>query len=203
VVRTTVGKWVWPFSSIGSMKMQLGNTMLPAEKNSGLRSPRGLIQRPEIIVMDEAPPRSIAGPGTVMRLLLERLPKPRHQRRTPRRARAFHTRKLVLNITPTARAWSVTNHSKNVRRSAHLLSKLPIRRKSRKMSSSGSLSRANSFSTLSQGTAPDNDPRLACDFPTPFSRSPERPPALAEHALRRAQLEPEAALDAELDGLAC
>jgi len=46
------------------------------------------------------------GQDKLMRLLLERLPKPPSSASDTGRARAFHTPNSCWNITPTARAWS-------------------------------------------------------------------------------------------------
>jgi len=100
---------------------------------------RVLIQRPEIIVMDEATAAlDSLGQEQLMRLLLERLPEATvisvgHRAELE----AFHTRKLVLeHHADGARLVSDESIQRTFGRSAHLLSKLPIRRKSRKMSSS-------------------------------------------------------------------
>ncbi len=100
---------------------------------------RVLIQRPEIIVMDEATAAlDPLGQEQLMRLLLERLPEATvisvgHRAELE----AFHTRKLVLeHHADGARLVSDESIQRTFGRSAHLLSKLPIRRKSRKMSSS-------------------------------------------------------------------
>jgi putative ATP-binding cassette transporter len=100
---------------------------------------RVLIQRPEIIVMDEATAAlDSLGQEQLMRLLLERLPEATvisvgHRAELE----AFHTRKLVLeHHADGARLVSDESIQRTFGRSARLLSKLPIRRKSRKMSSS-------------------------------------------------------------------
>jgi putative ATP-binding cassette transporter len=100
---------------------------------------RVLIQRPEIIVMDEATAAlDPLGQEQLMRLLLERLPEATvisvgHRAELE----AFHTRKLVLEYhAGGARLVSDESIQRTFGRSARLLSKLPIRRKSRKMSNS-------------------------------------------------------------------
>ncbi len=97
---------------------------------------RVLIQRPEIIVMDEATAAlDPLGQEQLMRLLLERLPEATvisvgHRAELE----AFHTRKLVLeHHADGARLVSDESIQRTFGRSAHLLSKLPVRRKSRKM----------------------------------------------------------------------
>jgi vitamin B12/bleomycin/antimicrobial peptide transport system ATP-binding/permease protein len=100
---------------------------------------RVLIQRPEIIVMDEATAAlDPLGQEQLMRLLLERLPEATvisvgHRAELE----AFHTRKLVLeHHADGARLVSDESIRRTFGRSARLLSRLPIRRKSRKLSSS-------------------------------------------------------------------
>jgi putative ATP-binding cassette transporter len=100
---------------------------------------RVLIQRPEIIVMDEATAAlDPLGQEQLMRLLLERLPEATvisvgHRAELE----AFHTRKLVLeHHADGARLVSDESIRRTFGRSARLLSRLPIRRKSGKLSSS-------------------------------------------------------------------
>ena len=100
---------------------------------------RALIQRPEIIVMDEATAAlDPLGQEELMRLLLERLPEATvisvgHRAELE----AFHTRKLVLEYRADgARLVSDESIQRTFGRSARLLSRLPTRkRKSRKISS--------------------------------------------------------------------
>src|SRR4029450_5456851 len=111
--------------------------------SSGEKQRRGfgrvLIQRPATIVMDEAPAAlDPLGQEQLMRLVLERLPNATvisvgHRAELE----AFHTRKLVLEYhAGGARLVSDESIQRTFGRSARLLSKLPIRRKSRKMSNS-------------------------------------------------------------------
>jgi putative ATP-binding cassette transporter len=100
---------------------------------------RVLIQRPEIIVMDEATAALDAlGQEQLMRLLLERLPDATlisvgHRAELE----AFHTRKLVLEYhADGARLVSDESIRRTFGRSARLLSKLPTRRKARPPSNS-------------------------------------------------------------------
>ena len=97
---------------------------------------RALLQRPDTIVMDEA--TAALDPLSqehLMRLLLERLPEATvisvgHRAELE----AFHTRKLVLEYhADGARLVSDESIRKAFGRSARLLSKLPIRKKSRKI----------------------------------------------------------------------
>jgi putative ATP-binding cassette transporter len=96
---------------------------------------RVLIQRPELIVMDEATaaldPR---GQEQLMRLLLERLPDATVISVGHRpELEAFHTRKLVLEYRADgARLVSDESLKRTFRRSARLLSKVPTRRRARK-----------------------------------------------------------------------
>lgn len=97
---------------------------------------RALIQRPEIIVMDEATAAlDPLGQEELMRLLLERLPEATvisvgHRAELE----AFHTRKLVLEYRADgARLVSDESIQRTFGRSARLLSRLPTRKKSRKM----------------------------------------------------------------------
>jgi len=97
---------------------------------------RALIQRPEIIVMDEATAAlDPLGQEELMRLLLERLPEATvisvgHRAELE----AFHTRKLVLEYRAGgARLVSDESIQRTFGRSARLLSRLPTRKKSRKM----------------------------------------------------------------------
>jgi putative ATP-binding cassette transporter len=96
---------------------------------------RVLIQRPELIVMDEATaaldPR---GQEQLMRLLLERLPDATVISVGHRpELEAFHTRKLVLEYRADgARLVSDESLKRTFRRSARLLSKVPTRRRSRR-----------------------------------------------------------------------
>ena len=96
---------------------------------------RALIQRPEIIVMDEATAAlDPLGQEELMRLLLERLPEATvisvgHRAELE----AFHTRELVLEYhADGARLVSDESIRRAFGRSARLLSRLPIRKKSRK-----------------------------------------------------------------------
>ena len=98
---------------------------------------RALIQRPEIIVMDEATAAlDPLGQEQLMRLLLERLPGATiisvgHRAELE----AFHTRKLVLEYhADGARLVSDESIQRTFGRSARWLSKLPTRKKSRKTS---------------------------------------------------------------------
>ena len=98
---------------------------------------RALIQRPEIIVMDEATAAlDPLGQEQLMRLLLERLPEATiisvgHRAELE----AFHTRKLVLEYhADGARLVSDESIQRTFGRSARWLSKLPTRKKSRKTS---------------------------------------------------------------------
>ena len=98
---------------------------------------RALIQRPEIIVMDEATAAlDPLGQEQLMRLLLERLPEATiisvgHRAELE----AFHTRKLVLEYhADGARLVSDKSIQRTFGRSARWLSKLPTRKKSRKTS---------------------------------------------------------------------
>jgi putative ATP-binding cassette transporter len=98
---------------------------------------RALIQRPEIIVMDEATAAlDPLGQEQLMRLLLERLPEATiisvgHRAELE----AFHTRKLVLEYhADGARLVSDESIQRTFGRSARWLSKLPTRKKSRRMS---------------------------------------------------------------------
>ena len=98
---------------------------------------RVLIQRPEIIVMDEATAAlDPLGQEQLMQLLLERLPEATiisvgHRAELE----AFHTRKLVLEYhADGARLVSDESIQRTFGRSARWLSKLPTRKKSRKMS---------------------------------------------------------------------
>ena len=95
---------------------------------------RVLLQRPEIIVMDEATAALDAlGQEQLMRLLLERLPDATvisvgHRAELE----AFHTRKLVLEYhADGARLVSDESIRRTFGRSARLLSKLPTRKKAR------------------------------------------------------------------------
>jgi putative ATP-binding cassette transporter len=96
---------------------------------------RVLIQRPELIVMDEATaaldPR---GQEQLMRLLLERLPDATVISVGHRpELEAFHTRKLVLEYRADgARLVSDESLKRTFRRSARLLSKVPIHCRARK-----------------------------------------------------------------------
>ena len=96
---------------------------------------RALLQRPDTIVMDEA--TAALDPLSqehLMRLLLERLPEATvisvgHRAELE----AFHTRKLVLEYhADGARLVSDESIRRTFGRSARLLSRLPIRKKSRK-----------------------------------------------------------------------
>jgi vitamin B12/bleomycin/antimicrobial peptide transport system ATP-binding/permease protein len=96
---------------------------------------RALLQRPHTIVMDEA--TAALDPQSqeqLMRLLLERLPEATvisvgHRAELE----AFHTRKLVLEYhADGARLVSDESIRRALGRSARLLSRLPIRKKSRK-----------------------------------------------------------------------
>ena len=98
---------------------------------------RVLIQRPEIIVMDEATAAlDPLGQEQLMRLLLDRLPEATiisvgHRAELE----AFHTRKLVLEYhADGARLVSDESIQRTFGRSARWLSKLPTRKKSRKTS---------------------------------------------------------------------
>ena len=100
---------------------------------------RALIQRPEIIVMDEATAAlDPLGQEQLMRLLLDRLPDATvisvgHRAELE----AFHTRKLVLEYhADGARLVSDESIRRTFGRSARLLSKLPPRKKSRPPSNS-------------------------------------------------------------------
>ena len=100
---------------------------------------RVLLQRPEIIVMDEATAALDAlGQEQLMRLLLERLPDATvisvgHRAELE----AFHTRKLVLEYhADGARLVSDESIRRTFGRSARLLSKLPTRKKARPPSNS-------------------------------------------------------------------
>ena len=100
---------------------------------------RVLLQRPEIIVMDEATAALDAlGQEQLMRLLLERLPDASvisvgHRAELE----AFHTRKLVLEYhADGARLVSDESIRRTFGRSARLLSKLPTRKKARPPSNS-------------------------------------------------------------------
>jgi vitamin B12/bleomycin/antimicrobial peptide transport system ATP-binding/permease protein len=100
---------------------------------------RVLIQRPQVIVMDEATAAlDPLGQEQLMRLLLERLPEATvisvgHRAELE----AFHTRKLVLEYhADGARLVSDESIQRTFGRSARLLSKLPTRKKSRKVSNS-------------------------------------------------------------------
>jgi vitamin B12/bleomycin/antimicrobial peptide transport system ATP-binding/permease protein len=100
---------------------------------------RVLIQRPEIIVMDEATAAlDPLGQEQLMRLLMERLPDATvisvgHRAELE----AFHTRKLVLEYhADGARLVSDESIRRTFGRSARLLSKLPTRKKSRPTSNS-------------------------------------------------------------------
>jgi len=97
---------------------------------------RVLIQRPEIIVMDEATAAlDPLGQEQLMRSLLERLPEATvisvgHRAELE----AFHTRKLVLEYRADgARLVSDESIQRTFGRSARLLSRLPTRKKSRRM----------------------------------------------------------------------
>jgi putative ATP-binding cassette transporter len=96
---------------------------------------RALLQRPHTIVMDEATAAlDPLSQEQLMRLLLERLPKATvisvgHRAELE----AFHTRKLVLEYhADGARLVSDESIRRTFGRSARLLSRLPIRKKSRK-----------------------------------------------------------------------
>jgi putative ATP-binding cassette transporter len=98
---------------------------------------RVLIQRPEIIVMDEATAAlDPLGQEQLMQLLLERLPEATiisvgHRAELE----AFHTRKLVLEYhADGARLVSDESIQRTFGRSARWLSKLPTRKKPRKTS---------------------------------------------------------------------
>jgi putative ATP-binding cassette transporter len=100
---------------------------------------RVLIQRPQVIVMDEATAAlDPLGQEQLMRLLLERLPEATvisvgHRAELE----AFHTRKLVLEYhADGARLVSDESIQRTFGRSARLLSKLPTRKKSRKVPNS-------------------------------------------------------------------
>jgi putative ATP-binding cassette transporter len=88
---------------------------------------RALIQRPDIIVMDEATAALDAlSQAQLMQLMLERLPEATIVSVGHRaELEAFHTRKLVLEYRPEgARLVRDQRLRKTVRRSAKLLSKL-------------------------------------------------------------------------------
>jgi putative ATP-binding cassette transporter len=100
---------------------------------------RALLQRPDTIVMDEATAAlDPLSQEQLMRLLLERLPEATvisvgHRAELE----AFHTRKLVLEYhADGARLVSDESIQRTFGRSARLLSRLPIRKKSRKTSNS-------------------------------------------------------------------
>jgi putative ATP-binding cassette transporter len=97
---------------------------------------RALIQRPDIIVMDEATAAlDLLGEERLMRLVLERLPDATvisvgHRAELE----AFHTRKLVLEYRADgARLVRDESLQRPVGRSARLLSKLPPRKQSRRL----------------------------------------------------------------------
>jgi len=97
---------------------------------------RVLIQRPETIVMDEATAAlDSLSQEQLMRLLLERLPDATVISVGHRpELEAFHTRKLVLeHRADGARLVSDESLHRTFGRSARLLSKLPTRRRSRRM----------------------------------------------------------------------
>ena len=97
---------------------------------------RVLIQRPETIVMDEATAAlDSLGQEQLMRLLLERLPDATVISVGHRpELEAFHTRKLVLeHRADGARLVSDESLHRTFGRSARLLSKLPTRRRSRRV----------------------------------------------------------------------
>ena len=111
--------------------------MLSGGEKQRLAFARALIQRPEIIVMDEATAAlDPLGQEQLMRLLLERLPEATiisvgHRAELE----AFHTRKLVLEYhADGARLVSDESIQRTFGRSARWLSKLPTRKKSRKTS---------------------------------------------------------------------
>jgi putative ATP-binding cassette transporter len=98
---------------------------------------RVLIQRPETIVMDEATAAlDPLAQEQLMRLLLERLPEATLISVGHRpELEAFHTRKLVLEYRADgARLVSDESIQRTFGRSARLLSKLPTRRRSRRIS---------------------------------------------------------------------